>query len=346
MATVGAPAGKDEAEIRTWFPDVEKGKSSQQQFEERIDSDTVLVITDYDLTKGQTGLLGSAVVQWCQLKFIPVGNFSRGQKTALPSEPDFYEIRVPTDHGAAAYIAAVYRGFLQLQEALKTPTDALKRKRSPAGYLATVLSRPAEESRFAMYGGRVGAVSGALMEKLQTEGKHRGTVQPTRVLPYVLGHLLLNGILRFPGPIISRRALAAYLAIADEEAHKVENLFVNAKYGGPFAEVGPYYWLSDIDEILQKLQVDLEAELKNVKAETHGELYRETVERALKQTFRRHVCSRCDGKNGGFLCPLTNRTVCQLPTCSVGSSSWIPAGARLCRIEKDFYDEWAPVLGF
>ena len=99
---------KDEAEIRLWFPEAESGKMPQEQFEQRINDDTVLVVTDYDLTKGQTGLLGSAVVQWCQLRFIPVGNFSKGHKTALPSEPDFYEIRIPTDNGAAAYISGIY----------------------------------------------------------------------------------------------------------------------------------------------------------------------------------------------------------------------------------------------
>lgn len=344
---LGGVLKKDEAEIRSWFPESEAGKTPQEQFEERVSDDTVLVVTDYDLTRGQIGLLGSAVVQWCQLRFIPVGNFSKGAKTALPAEPDFYEIRVPTDNGAAAYIAGVYRGFLQLKDALKASTEALKKKRSPAGHLATVLGRSAEESRFAMYGGRVGAVSGALMDKLQQGvGKHTDTADSGRVLCYVLGHLLLNGILRFPGPIISKRALAAYLAIAPTEIPKVEALFVNAKYAGPFSDVEPYYWLSDVDDKLESLQQEIEVELKDVKAETHGELYRETVERALKQKFTRHACPRCNGQNGGFLCPLTDRTVCQLPTCSVGSSSWIPAGARLCRIEKDFYEEWAPVLGF
>jgi hypothetical protein len=337
---------KDEAEIRLWFPEAEAGKMPQEQFEQLIDEDTVLVVTDYDLTKGQTGLLGSAVVQWCQLRFLPVGNFSKGHKTALPSEPDFYEIRIPTDDGAAAYISGIYRGFLQLRGALQASAEALKRKRSPAGHLATVLGRPAEESRFAMYGGRVGAVSGALLEKLQAVGKHTDTADVSRLLRYVLGHLLLNGILRFPGPIISKRALAAYLAIAESEIPKVDSVFVNAKYAGPFSEVEPYYWLSDVDEKLQALQVEIQDELKTVKAETHGELYREAVERSLKQKFTRPACPRCNGTNGGFLCPLTDRTVCQLPTCSVGSSSWIPAGARLCRIEKDFYEEWAPVLGF
>jgi hypothetical protein len=43
------------------------------------------------------------------------------------------------------------------------------------------------------------------MEKLQAVGKHTDTADVSRLLRYVLGHLLLNGILRFPGPIISKR---------------------------------------------------------------------------------------------------------------------------------------------
>jgi hypothetical protein len=334
---------RGEAEIRLWYPETEEGKTPQEQFEKQIDEGTALVITDYDLTKGQTGLFGSAVVQWCQLQFIPVGNFSKGQKTALPTEPDFYEIRVPTEDGAAEYIAGVYRGFIQLQHALNATVESLSKKRSPAGYLATILNKPAEESRFAMYGGRVGAVSGALLEGAQKEGRSRGTLKRQKVLPYVLGHLLLNGILRFPGPIISRRALAAYLAVAEAEVSKVEPLFLNAKYGGPFSEVDQYYWLSDVDEVLRTLQ---EKHSLILSAETDGEAHREIVETEINNKLQRHDCKHCHGKNGGFLCPLTKRTVCPLDYCSVGSSSWIPAGARLCRIEKEFYDEWSPILGF
>lgn len=167
--------------------------------------------------------------------------------------------------------------------------------------------------------------------------------QKRRLLSYIVGHLLLNVILRFPGPLLNRKALAAYLAIAEAEIVKIEKPFASAQYIGPFSDIEPFYWLTDVDATLNGMSQALPAECS---PETPGQLNREAVEAALGVKLARHGCPRCQGLNGGFLCPFTERTVCQLAICSVASNGWIPAGARLCRIEKDFYEEWAPMLGF
>jgi len=335
----------DECEIRTWIPSSDDAKA-KDIFDEKIDSETVLVVTDYDLTqKGQTGLFGSTIVSWCQTLLVPVGNFSRGNRDTLPREPNQYEIRIPpTTDQAAPYIAAIYHGFCSISSALRQHSEVL-RKKSPVGVLAQILGKPTEESRLALYGSGLGNSGAALIGKMVDNGARPEPSDDNkiRLLTYVLGHLLLNVVLRFPGPILGRCGLAAYLAIAPGELDKVEALFEEAKYSGPFKEVEPYFWLSLVDESLDQMGGSNPSESN---AETQGELNREIVELKLGQKLARHDCSRCDGKNGGFLCAFTKRTVCDRPDCSVGSSGWIPPGARLCRIEKEFYDEWAPILGF
>ncbi len=137
--------------------------------------------------------------------------------------------------------------------------------------------------------------------------------------------------------------LASYLAASTDEVEDLAKLFAEAKYQGPFDQVDQFFWLSDVDSRLDAFISEL-GDAPQV--ETQGELRRLAVERRLQRELKRHGCTRCNGKNGGFWCPFTDRAVCQLPECSIGSNAWIPQGARLCRIEKDFYDEWAPVLGF
>jgi hypothetical protein len=331
---------KKEGEIRKWVPS--RGEDPKQRFDGLVDVETKLVVADYDLTKGQTGLFGSTIVAWCQARAIPVGDFSRANRIALPKAPNQYEIRVPDDpQDAAKYIAGAFRGFMRIRMALDSDEAVLQKKRSPVSVLASILGRSSEENRFALYGGRVGAANAALVDLVK--GADVTKEQKRRLLCYVVGHLLLNVVLRFPGPLLNRKALAAYLAIAEGEISKVEKLFASAQYGGPFSDIEPYYWLSDVDTALEGMNKGLPAESS---AETPGQSNREAVEGALGVKLARHACPRCDGVNGGFLCPFTGRTVCQLPTCSVGSNGWIPAGARLCRIEKDFYEEWAPMLGF
>jgi hypothetical protein len=163
-----------------------------------------------------------------------------------------------------------------------------------------------------------------------------------RLLSYIIGHLLLNAVLRFPGPIMSMRALKAYTASDEADAPDILALFAPAAYAGPFSRLDTFFWLSKVDEILDTYIGALPAD---VQTETSGEMNRKAIEAHLNRDLARHGCPRCQGANGGFYCPLTQRTVCLRQDCSVGSNSWIPAGARLCRIERDFFDEWAPVLG-
>lgn len=213
--------------------------------------------------------------------------------------------------------------------------------RSPSAVIAGLLEQPDLESQIALYAVRLGPASGALMKKVEHH-VYPSVEEKRSLLVYVAGHLLIN-VLRFPGPILSLRALKAYVASDGADAPDVLALFDTARYGGPFGDLGQYFWLAQVDTIIELLA---DALASRGEYETSGEFHRAVLQDVLKRDLPRHACpSRCQGKNGGFLCPFTDRTVCERPDCSVGSNSWLPQGAKLCRIEKDFFEEWAPLLG-
>jgi len=329
----------DDVEIRQWIPS-EAEPDAHVAFQSKVNADTTLVVTDADLTsKGQLGLFGASIVAWCQSLAIPVGDYSRNL-AALPKAPELFELRVPSDPTKAAkFIAAVFRGFRDISVALAND-QALFAKRSPATVLATLLDQPEIESQLSLYALRLGAASGALVDRVEEE--QPSASYKRALLTYIAGHLLLN-VLRFPGPILSLVGLKAYLASDDAGAADVTALFEPVRYKGPFADLDQYFWLSGVDAVLDELMKALPPDLKT---ETSGELHRIAIEKALSRELAKHSCpERCHGQNGGFFCPFTVRTVCQRSDCSVGSNSWIPQGAKLCRIERGFFEEWAPILG-
>ena len=294
-----------QADIRKWVPtrDEEDPKAA---FESHIDRETTLVVADYDLTaNGQTGLFGSTIVNWCQARAIPVGDFSRGTIAALPKEPNLFELRVPSEAGiASAYVAAVFQGFVDIRRALEAKNELLSRH-SPAGVLADVLGAPEDENQFALYGARFGGASGALLEQIGSA--KAGDTEPLEqkkitLLSYVVGHLLLNAVLRFPGPILAVPALKAYVASDEADAADVQAVFELARYAGPFAKLEPFYWLARVDLILDELTSALSTDSET---ETAGEMHRLALEATLGRQLRRHNCSRCNGQNGGFFCPFT-----------------------------------------
>jgi len=337
----------DEAiEVKTWIPtsDVDNPK---EYFHSIIDENTILVITDYDLTtQGQTGLFGSSVVDWCQSRGIPVGDFSRGNPGNLPKEPNLFELRIPTQGDLAGpYIANIATGFRDIRKAIEENSADLIKKRSPPAVLAAILGVANMESQFSLYGMRLGATNAALVEKIVRTAP--SDIEPSEkekrdILSYIVSHLLLNAVLKYSGPILSQRALTAYLGVDKSEFETIDRLFLASAYKGPFSGIEKFYWLDKVDAILDEYASNMQDELK---AETQGELNRLILVHKEQRNFVLHSCNRCGGINGGFLCTFTDRTVCQKADCSVGSNSWIPQGARLCRIERDFYEEWAPILG-
>jgi len=341
-AALRAEVPEKEACIIAWQPTKEDALEPAERLEKYLDeNDVAFVVTDYDLTgKGGLGLYGSTVVDHCQLRAVPVGDYSRWSKKRLPSEPSLFEIRVPTDsHAIAAkYIAAVFRGFEEIRAKVgQFPVMP----RSPSAGIATLLDRPNDQSQFSLYGVRYPSVNSGLFDRMEKDASGGPTRQQVQKLfAYVSGHVLLNLVLRYPGPIVSMEALAAYCAVNSNEADRLRSFFKDCRYNGPFRDCKEWFWLDQVDILINSIATDpMPAET------TAGELNRTALEKLLGTQLNRPECHRCQGKNGGFLCPFTGRTVCLRPDCSSGSNGWIPAGARLSRVEKEYFDEWAPLLG-
>ena len=251
---------------------------------------------------------------------------------------------MPTDdEHDAAFVATMFRGFLALRKGIEDRPAILTERRSLAAVLASLLDRPRLEIQFGAYMSRLGAANSALLQRLRD---FAGPEEPNdadkiALLTYVLGHVLFNAVLKYPGPILSCRALCAYIATIPDEAPAIEPYFADARYRGPFSEGQSLFWREDVDRILDQLG----AGIGEGEVESFADLIRLVVENALGRSLAHHQCDRCGGVKGGFWCPFTLRPVCERFDCSVPSSSWIPSGAQLSRVEKDFYYEWAPLLG-
>jgi hypothetical protein len=289
-------------EIKIWQP-----KNSDDdpltKFNSLVGPETVLVVTDYDLTSGLRGLFGITIVGWCQQRSIPVGDFSRGNRSELPKEPNLFELRVPpNDADAAQFIGRTWSGFQSIRQKLDTNASFVSSKRSLAAVLAAVLDKAQSENQFALYMSRLGAANSSLLDTLKaTAGPSAPSADDKkRLLTYVLGHVLLNAILKYPGPILSEKALCAYLAASDDEASAVADLFEKAAYRGPFSRKVRYFWRDEVDKKIDELGTGFDDE----KFEMFSDLNRAAVERALNRKLKNHDCSRCEGTKGGFFVPV------------------------------------------
>jgi hypothetical protein len=289
----------ESVDIRRWVPTAADG-SPDDVFQSKVDDTTVLVVTDYDLTSGgKTGLFGLSIVGWCQTRAIPVGDFSR-KIPGLPSGPNLFELRVPTGADeAAAFIASIYRGFKHIREEIVARPD-LVAKRSLALVLADLLGRPNLESEFALYISWLSAANSGLLDKLRAAAPPAGaptSAEKNSLLTYILGHVLLNAILKYAGPILSEEAFCAYLATTSDQIDNVASLFKSALYDGPFSGIRRYFWREAVDPVIDELARSVEDQ----QFDTFGELNRRAVELALGQALPRHACDRCAGQNGVFL---------------------------------------------
>lgn len=344
--TAGIREALRDATVEPWFPD--EARDPAEEFEELTGDGTVLVVADYDLTRAVKGLFGHSVVAWCRNRFIPVGDFSRGHVGALATEADLFDLRVPRDEtDAVEFIARVYKGFRRVRMGIEADPSLVLEGRSPAQVLARLLGRPELEGELGPYLSRPGLFNAWLLDTLMAEGgaKVAGVLaEKTRLLTYILGHVLVNAVMRYPGPVLGEGPLCAYLATSSKDADRIAGVFEEAAYSGPFDSGERFFWRDRVDAVVDRLAD--EWEVSESAAGGFGDYHRAVVSKALGRPAANHGCERCGGTKGGFWCPFTKRAVCELEECSSASSSWVPTGAYACRVERDFFDEWSPVLGF
>ena len=331
-----------QAAVRCWRPTPDD-MPLEDAFADLADASTALVVTDYDLTTSIGGFFGPSIIGWCQSRAIPVADFSRAHADSRPKAPNLFELRVPADDANGSALAAcLLRGFETIR-ARVAEARLLDASDSPLSTtLADVLQRPEVEIELAPYFRDLGASNSALFETI-AQGVHHDTSLTElkgRLLTYILGHVLWNAILRYPGVLLSADALCAYFGTSTDDETDLSVLFDSARYTGPFGDSYPWFWRHAVDLTIQTFADPTDDVV--VSFDQHN---RSAAESALARPLAGHLCERCDGTRGGFWCPFTSRPVCDRPDCSTPESSWIPAGAYLARVERDYHDEWTPFLG-
>ena len=220
-------------------------------------------------------------------------------------------------------IASLSKGFGLIRKKYKKVSH---RHKTPAAVLSAILDHPEGESRIALYGsGDQGLLKEILVyynpDEVDMDALHQR-------MPRVLGKWLYLSILRFPGILVNETAAASYLNIEcdDFKKPKVQALFSEAKYVGPFAELGPWWWRHMLDDLLDKAGCEDGSEF------------------ASKSKAKVSACLDADSKKqAGYYCMLTKAPVSEEN--SRGGISWFPSGADLARIRKDKFEDITALLG-
>lgn len=325
--------------VSPWRPKPDE-PSIEETFQKLLTAPVDLVATDHDLTQnGPGGLLGSTIASWCLERYVPVCDFSRKPPDKLPRERSFFEMRIAPDLSEserAAEIARLALGFAQTRRALaaREATGSLSLD------LALVVGDQALADELAPYLMGVSVAHSQLLQQLRDDRSDGASApDPLALRTFVVGHLLVNAVLEFPGPIFSVDHLLAYCSTGQESAGLLTEYFSDCVYKGPFSRASAYFLRSEVDaklEVLARNHTDIPFDERRYR--------RDLLEVELGE-LAPHGCERCAGKQGGYWCPFTLRAVCLQDNCSVGSVSWVPRGATLCRVEYRYYQELEPLLG-
>lgn len=141
----------------------------------------------------------------------------------------------------------------------------------------------------------------------------------------ILGYWIINSVLKFPGVLVDETALASYLGVGVSEFRnhsEAKTVFNEAQYEGPFADRGPYWWLSEVDNILTL----------GTTTDDDGIVDGQTFLEREKDIQLPPV--KCvEGHEGaGYYDILDESPVCDEH--SKSPDAWIPAGASLSRVSE------------
>jgi len=311
------------------------------RLDEALAEDITLVAVDENLTKKVRGLFGAYVAERGAAHLLPVARYSRLLHSTSPGAPRLFELRLRGNESEyAASLVALARGFQEFEAALLATEDFADIS-GPGAVIAAVVREPDEEFQFAQYASRLGplpdGVEKAISRNVDRRKSDDASGEQKKVAAYVAAHVFVNSVLRFPGPLLNEASLCAYFAVASAEAKTLDSLVEASRYSGPFDGLGPFYWRRKVDEWCAAQGVSVAGDI--------GTANRELAERFLGRKLQRFACERCQGVRGGFFCPFSERTVCDREECSVEADAWIPAGASMCRTERDFHDIWRPLVG-
>ncbi|KAF0206378.1 MAG: hypothetical protein FD173_228 [Gallionellaceae bacterium] len=297
-----------------------------------------LIVCDRDLSqiKTYTGLSEAIVSKVADRLGIPICLYARGlnDDSVLERQREWGDGRIVLDCKKPAEMATkielLANGFAQVKE-LVTGILVMRGKnklQSPAAVVASVIDRQDSTDKIGLYISGDQKMISEILPYVHNSDKKGLKLR----LPTLVGYWIYDSILRYPGLLVNKIAIASYLNIAVTDFEKnsdVQKLFAKALYKGPFAdEKNPLWWRNDLDDILQNGECN------------DGQEY---VQKKLHKTVKPCMCSVDKKKRAGWYCMVTKKPV-SLES-SKGNITWFPRGADLARISTAVYDDIGPWLG-
>lgn len=293
-----------------------------------------LVVIDTDLTKyPDVDLNEPTIANECKRHNVPycVYNVDTTQKIEkLKSWQDEGINLISRDPELIArQCVGVYHGFDHIKNTVKGIVS--KTFLGPTEIVSNVMGAPKEsKSQIALY---LESYYKMVPSEQSKETEFKNYITP------LLGYIVYNSILRFPGVVLNETAAASYLDIKVSQFSnpKTQKYFKDALYTGPFNELGPYWWKEGLDKLLAEVKTNSE------KNQTGRDFIR-------KKGLTKIERCRCEDKSSrghlgaGYVCVITNTPVCAKH--SKGSISWLPRGATLARISNSEWDELGPWFSF
>lgn len=295
-------------------------------------SDLDLVIVDRDLSGIQNIISESAVINACLQAGIPVCTYHRkppnksssGNLSQVLRQSTSYSISVEVDENFAKNVVEVGLAFRQIYEAI--PSDFSEPLlTSPSRVLASILGLQNISIYLDQYAQSSSLASFILAQS--DDLKIKDSFYRKR-LAFLLGCWLHNHILAFPGVILNEVSTYSYINIDEGTFTKYKNEFKSARYAGPFGNFIEYWVRIKLDESHQE-QDDAFGFLK--------------AKYPDDDSIKPCRCSIDSDLEAGFYCVINKKPISLQK--SVGSLAWIPEGADLCRVDRDTYDQLAPLMG-
>lgn len=224
--------------------------------------------------------------------------------------------------GLIPRLIAIHNAFKSVEVVLEANPALLSPKHSPAEVLAKVLGDENLSYEFLGY-----AAQNLVYFAAPEEGASDRFISQTKRYATQLGYWIYNYILMFPGPILTRRAAAAFLNVAPDDAEKSTeflDLLESARYQGPFSEVQPYYWRTKLVDLID---------------ESGGDVRNHRMLREVR-------LSRVDDDEQAvqaFVCMISGEAIRQDQAAT--NPDWVPSGASEAKIKEDVLDELGPLAG-
>ena len=205
-------------------------KILHKKFKVILKNNPILVVTDYDFSgSGLNGFYGLTIARWCKSKLIPIGEYSDKDKFGNIVQPNLFDISVPSGHTVApVHIASIVNGFISFRNFIESNKEIVENKFSLSKIISLILGREHLQLHFNQYIESIDKVS-IIYERI----KKVSTQKLRTITTYIIGYLLLNSILKYPGPIISEQVLCSYLSIATSNSGDLKRVFKKAIYQGP-----------------------------------------------------------------------------------------------------------------